>query len=141
MPWPTTTTPGREPLERRDDVLGVGVERERRRVGGLRPVVVAQVEGVALPAARREVAEVALPEPRAGQLAVDEQQRLAARAPLGQPRLDVDAALVELDLVLADRTAVGRRDLGAGEDLLRVVSGMQVHHSCGLMTRPVRAFG
>ena len=39
-------------------------------------------------------------------------------------------ALVELDLVLADRPAVGRRDLGAGEDLLRRRIGhRQVHHS------------
>ena len=108
-----------EPLERGDDVLGVGVERELGRVRGLRPEVVAQVEGVALPAAPGEVAEVALPQPRAGQLAVDEQQRLAPRAPLGQPRLDVEAAIVELDLVLADRPAVDRRQLGLGEDRRR----------------------
>src|SRR4029079_4537580 len=92
----------REPLEGRDDILGVGVERERRRVRGLRPVVIAQVERVTLPAACCEVAEVALPQPRAGQLAVDEQEWLASRAPFGQPRLDIDPALIELDLVLAD---------------------------------------
>ena len=108
-PVPDDHDPGPESLERRDDILRVGVERERRGIGRLRPVVVAQVERVALPAARREVAEVALPEPRAGELAVDEQQWLAARAPLGQPRLDVDAPLVQLDLVLADGTAVGWR--------------------------------
>ena len=108
-----------EPLERRDDVLGVRVEREVGRVRGLRPVVVAQVQRVAFPAAAGEVAEVALPHPRAGQLAVDEQQRLAPRAPLGQPRLDVEAAIVQLDLVLADRPAVDRRELGLGEDRRR----------------------
>ena len=100
-----------EPLDRRDDVVGVGVERERRRIGGLRPEVVAQVERVALPAAPGEVAEVALPEPRPGELAVEEQERPAARSALGQPRLDVQAALDELDLVLADGPA-GRRRRG-----------------------------
>ena len=42
-----------EALERADDVLDVRVERERRRVRRLAPEVVAEVEGVALPAARR----------------------------------------------------------------------------------------
>ena len=81
-------------------------------------MVVLEVEGVALPAATGEVAEVALPEPRAGQLAVDEQQRLPSRTALGQPRLDVHAAVVQLDLVLAHRAAVRGRVLGAGEDLV-----------------------
>jgi hypothetical protein len=81
-------------------------------------VVVLEVECVALPAAPGEVAEIALPEPRPGELAVDEQQRLAARPALGQPRLDVHAAVVQLDLVLAHRAAVRRRVLGAGEDLV-----------------------
>ena len=100
---------GPEPLHRRDDVLGVGLEVERGRVRGLRPVVVAEVEGVALPAAAGEVAEVALPDPGAAELAVDEQERLAARAPLRQPGLDVQAALGELDLVLADGPAARAR--------------------------------
>src|SRR5690242_3050975 len=81
--------------------------------------MVAQVEGMALPAARREVAEVALPDPRPGQLAVEEEQRLATGPSFGQPGLDVQAAGVELDLVLANGPAVLGRDLGAGEDLLR----------------------
>ncbi len=133
---------GAEPLEGADDVLGVGVERQRRRIGGLRPEVVAQVEGVALPAARGEVAEVALPDPRTGQLAVDEQQRLAARPPLGQPRLDVDARARR-----ARSRPCGRAGRWLGGTCARaricsgVVSGIKVHHSCGLMTRPVRALG
>jgi hypothetical protein len=49
---------------------------------------------------------------------VDEQQGLPARAALRQPRLDVHAAIVQLDLVLAHRSAVRRRVLGAGEDLV-----------------------
>jgi hypothetical protein len=65
-------------LHRRDHVLGVQLDVERRRVRGLGPVVVPQVEGVALPAAAREVVEEALPHPGAAQLAVDEQDRLAA---------------------------------------------------------------
>ena len=105
-----------EPVDRRDDVVDV---RRRTSARAGRPSATSsgsEVEGVALPAARREVAEVPLPEPRAGELAVDEQQRLATRSTLGQPRLDVQAAVVELDLVLADGPAVGGRDLGAGED-------------------------
>jgi hypothetical protein len=102
--------PGAEPLDGRDDIVGVRVERERRRVGRLGPEVVAQVEGMPLPAATGEVAEVALPQPRAGQLAVEEQERSPAGPSLGQPRLDVQSALGELDLVLADgSTAGGRR--------------------------------
>jgi hypothetical protein len=66
--------------------------------------VVAQVEGVTLPAAAGEVVEVPLPDPRAAELAVDEQDRLAPRPPLGQPRFDVQAAVDDLDLVLADWT-------------------------------------
>src|SRR6185503_6858193 len=102
-------------------------------------MVVAQVEGVALPAASREVPEVALPGPRSGELAVDEQERLPPRSTLGQPRLHVDPALIELDLVLSNRPAVGGWHLGSGEDLLGGRLGHGFHHSCGLMTRPVRA--
>jgi hypothetical protein len=105
-----------EPVQGRHDVLDVRVERELGRVRGRGPVVVAQVDRVALPAATREVAEVAFPQPRAGELAVDEEQWLAARAPLRQPGLDVDAAVVQLDLVLAHRPAVDRRQLGARQD-------------------------
>ena len=82
IPWPIATVVGPEPVERRDDVLDVRVEREGRRVGRQRPVVVAQVDRVAFPAAPREVAEEPLPDPRAGELAVDEQQRLAPRPSL-----------------------------------------------------------
>ena len=82
IPWPIDDDARAEPLDRRDDVVGVGVERQAGRVGGLRPEVVAQVERVALPAAAGEVAEEALPEPRSGELAVDEQQRPAARSAL-----------------------------------------------------------
>ena len=132
-----------EALHRGDDVLGVRADVERRRVGGLRPEVVAQVEGVALPAAAGEVVEVPLPDPRAAELAVDEQDRLAPRPPLGQPRFDVQAAVDDLDLVLADGPPVGRA--GAGEEALGC--GVVCHrsclayHSCGLNTSPVRALG
>ncbi len=46
-----------------DRVLGVGVEVELGKIGRLGPVVAAQVERVAFPAAWREVAQVALPQP------------------------------------------------------------------------------
>ena len=118
-------------VERRDDVLDVHVERQLRRVGRPRPMMVLEVERVALPAARREVPEIPLPEPRPGELAVDEQQRLAARPPFGQPRLDVQAPVVELDLVLADRPAVRGRDLGAGKDLIRGRFGHRRHLAAG----------
>jgi hypothetical protein len=104
--------------ERGDHVVDVDVERQLVRVGRAGPVVVLEVQGVAFPTARREVAEVALPQPRPGELAVDEQERLAARPPFRQPRLDVQAAVVELDLVLADRTPVGARHLRPSEDLV-----------------------
>ncbi len=71
-----------------------------------------------LPTAPGEVPEIPLPQPGAGELAMDEQQRLASRAPLRQPRFDVEPAVEQLDLVLADGPAVGGRDLGAGEDLV-----------------------
>ena len=106
-----------EAVHRRDDVLGVGLERELARIRGRRPVVVAQVERVALPAAAREVAEVALPDPRATELAVDQQQRFPPRSTLGQPRLDVQPTIVELDLVLAHRPPV-RGGAAAAEDRL-----------------------
>ena len=103
---------GPDPLEPGRDVVEVGLEREPLGVRRPAPVVVAEVEGVALPAAPGEVAEPALPEPRAGQLAVDVEERSAARASLGQPALDVDAALLDLDLVLADGTASGPGPVG-----------------------------
>ena len=56
---------GPEALHRGDHVLGVGLDVERGRVRRLRPVVVAQVERVALPAAAGEVVQVALPDPGA----------------------------------------------------------------------------
>src|SRR5207247_7444061 len=74
-------------------------------VGGLRPVMGAQVERMALPAARREVAEEPFPDPRSRELAMDEQKRLPSGAALRKPALDVQASVVELDLVLADRPA------------------------------------
>ena len=114
MPCPTAMALGPEPLHRRADVVDERLERELGRVGGLAPVVVPKVEGVALPAAPGEVAEEALPGPRPAELAVDEQQRLPARSALGQPRLDVQAALVQLDLVLADGPAGWRRQSGVG---------------------------
>jgi hypothetical protein len=118
---PVTDDDGRrpEPLQRRHDIFRVRVEGQLRGVGGSRPEVVLEVERVTLPTARGEVAEEPLPDPRAGELAVDEEQRLPAGAPLRQPRLDVDATVVKLDLVLPDRPTVGRRDLCPGEDLVR----------------------
>src|SRR5436190_1573171 len=102
--------------------------------------MVAQVEGVALPATGREIAEIPLPGPRSGELAVEEQQRLPARAPLGQPRFDVEPSIEELDFVLPDRAPAWRRQLGMGQDLLGG-QGHRAHHSWGLMTRPERALG
>jgi hypothetical protein len=46
-----------------DRVVDVGVQVERLEVGGVRPEVRPQVERVTLPAALREVLEVALPDP------------------------------------------------------------------------------
>ena len=43
-----------------------------------------------------------MPDPRPTQLTVDEHERPAPRAPFGQPRLDMDPALEQVDLVLAD---------------------------------------
>ena len=122
--------PGAEPLERRDDVLRVGVERERRRVRGLRPEMVAQVERVALPAAGGEVAEVALPQPRAGELAMDEQERLATRAPLGQPRLDVDARARRARSRPCGRAGRSSRGPGRGPG-----SAQASYRACRLTTR------
>src|SRR4029453_9158603 len=93
------------------------------------------------PARRGEEVEHPPQPPRAGELPVDEHQRLAPRTPLRQPRLDIDAAVVELDLVLADRPAVRRWHRGTGQDGLRDGIGHSTHHSWGLMTRPVRALG
>lgn len=100
---------GAQPVQRGDHVLGVGLDVEGGRVRRLRPVVVSEVEGVPLPAAAREVMQVALPDPRPAELAVDEQERLAAGAALRQPGLHVQAAIDELDLVLADGAASGSR--------------------------------
>src|SRR5204862_853508 len=122
-----------EPDQAGDDILDIRIEGQLRRIDRPRPEVVLEVEGVSLPAARSEVAEEPLPEPRAGQLSVHEQEWLASRASLRQPRFDVDAAIVELDLVLADRPAVRRRDLRSGEDLLRCRFG----HGMGLGVRDV----
>ena len=113
---------GTESLQGRDHVLRVRLDVEGCRVRRLRPVVVAQVEGMALPATAREVVQVALPDPGATELAVDEQERLPARPSLGQPRLDVEAPLRELDLVLADGPTAGT---GAGEE---AVGGGDICH-------------
>jgi hypothetical protein len=110
--------PGAEPPHGCRDVLDVRRERQLRGVGGLAPEVVSKVDRVAFPAAPGEVAEEALPEPRPAQLAVDEEQRLAPRTTLRQPRLDVDAAIGQLDLVLAHRPALGRRDRRSREQYL-----------------------
>ncbi len=40
---------------------------------------------------------------------MDKQQGLAARSALGQPRLDVEPALGQLDIVLTDGPAARRR--------------------------------
>ena len=143
IPWPTATAVRAEAVQRGDHVLGVGLDVERGRVRRLRPEVVAQVEGVALPAAAGEVVEVALPDPRPAQLAVDEQDRLAPRAALGQPRLHVQAALGELDLVLADGTArrVAVRATMRSVAVRSVIGSARAYHSCGLSTSPVRALG
>ena len=74
-----------------DGIVDVAVEVELLEVGRVGPEVRPQVEGVPLPAALREVLEVALPDPRAAQLAVEQVQRPATRASLGQPALDVQA--------------------------------------------------
>ena len=93
MPWPITIGGRGISPDAGDDVIDVGVEVELGEIGRLGPVVAAQVERVALPAARREVAQEALPQPRTAELAVEHVQRLATRAALGQPRLDVQAAV------------------------------------------------
>src|SRR5262245_61064404 len=92
---------GTKPVHRGADIIDEALEREVGGVRRLAPVVVAQIERVALPAAAGEIAKKPLPCPRPGELTVNEEQRLASRAALRQPRLDVQAALVQLDLVLA----------------------------------------
>ena len=67
-----------EPDQARDDILDIGLERELGGIDRPRPEVVLEIEGVPLPAARGEVAEEPLPEPRAGQLTVHEQEWLAS---------------------------------------------------------------
>ena len=69
----------------RDRVVDVRLEVELLERRGLRPEVGAQVERVPLPAALREVAQVALPQPRAAQLAVQVVLRPASRPALRQP--------------------------------------------------------
>ena len=75
-PWPTTTRRRTEPLDRRDDVLDVRVEVEVAGSAVCDQKWLRRLSGVALPAAAGEVAEVALPDPRAAELAVDEQTGL-----------------------------------------------------------------
>jgi ribosomal protein L27 len=81
---------------------------------------------------------------------VDEQERPPAGPALRQPRLDVEAARLQLDLVLADRATAAipaRAATGLGRDLTLVVSvnGIVEHlvayHSSGLMTKPVSGLG
>ena len=130
----------RQTLRPGDDVVDIGGEVELAEIGRLGPVVAAQVERVTLPAARREIAQVALPQPRAAQLAVEHVQRLAPRAPLGQPRLDVQAAVADDALVLADRPrgAIGPvawsprpRDGRCSSRCRRCPSGERVEHEAG----------
>src|SRR5688572_24439704 len=69
------------------------------------------------------------------------QQRLAPRTPLGQPRLDVQAALGDDTLVLADRLA--RRALVEADHprIADSVARIAAHSASTLNTRPVAAFG
>ena len=92
-------------VEAGDRVVDIRVQVEHLEVGRVRPEMSPQVEGVPLPAALREVLEVALPDPRATQLAVEQVQRSATGAALRQPALDVQPALLDDDLVLAHRSA------------------------------------
>ena len=96
-----------EAVDRGEDVVRVRFEGKGRGIGRLR-VVVAKREKPH--SASREVAEEPFPQPGSGELAVQEQKRLAARSAFGQPGFDVQPALRELDLVLADRPC--GRDLG-----------------------------
>ncbi len=73
---------------------------------------------MSFPAAPGEVPEVSLPEPRTRELAVNEQERLPAGATLGEPGLDVQAAVEELDLVFANWPAGRGRDLRSGQDVV-----------------------
>ena len=131
-------------LEPGDHVVHVGVEVELLEIVHIGPEVAAQVERVALPAALREVLQVALPQPRAAQLAVDEEERPPPRSALGQPRLDVEAALLDDDLVLAHRPVVGLAAIGVGDAV--ATHGPEAHlvvayHSSGPKSRPVGALG
>jgi hypothetical protein len=115
--------------------------------------VIPEVEGMPLPSAACQVAEPSLPEPRTGQLTVDEEERPPPRATLGQPRLDVEAALLELDLVLADRTpgtipadgggtASGLHVAGPWVVAVQgVVEHLVPYHSSGLITKPLSGLG
>ena len=124
----------------------------------LAPVVAAQVQRVALPATRREVAQEAMPLPRAAQLPVEQVERLAARTAFGQPRLDVQAAFADDALVLADGPVGARIHLRALAEVVAVtvraatrshvhgsavveVAHLGARYQSGLKTRPVAALG
>ena len=85
------------------------IEVEVLEVVRVGPEMRAQVEGVPFPAALREVAEIALPEPGAAELTVQQVQRTSPRAALRQPRLDVQATILDADLALAPGPARWRR--------------------------------
>ena len=94
-----------ERIEAGDRIVEVGVQVERLEVGAVGPEMRAQVEGVALPATLGEVLQIALPDPRSGQLAVQQVQRPPPGAALGEPALDIEATLLDDDLVLAHRSS------------------------------------
>ena len=143
MPWPTSTAFAAQAFGGRAHIADVGREVERLVVGRVRPVVAAQVHGMSLPAALREVLLVAMPDPGARQLTVDEEERLAAGPSFRQPRLDVDAAIEQVDLVLAHGPGAGR-PLDRPPD--HVDGGFEIavhvaHHSPGAKSRPVAGLG
>ena len=59
----------------RERVIEVALEVQLLEVGRVGPEVCPQVEGMPLPAALREVLEIALPDPLATQLTVQQVQR------------------------------------------------------------------
>ena len=75
--------PGAEPCDDRGDILDEHLEGQLGRVRGLAPMMISQVKGMALPAPSREVAEVALPEPRTPEFPMHEQEGFAARPAFG----------------------------------------------------------
>ena len=125
-----------------DRIVDVAVQVERLEVGGVRPEVRPQIEGVPLPAALCEVLEVPLPDPGATQLTVEQIQRSATGPALRQPALDVQAAILDDDLVLAHGPA-GQPGCGAlqGVDAAPRAGLALVYHSSGPNTRPVGALG